>query len=79
MGRQDQIVPDWREGKVERMQCVQSHFVQPGRVRLYYDEVKANEVIWTQYRVDSNLPDCPFSLPNRDECSGPFDLDRADP
>jgi hypothetical protein len=44
---------------------VYSHFfakpgidwVQPGRVRLYYDGVKANEAIWTDFEIGRPLPD----------------------
>ena len=48
-------------------------WVQPGRVRLYYDGVKANEVIWQRHIVGTDLPDCLFVLPQSDECRGPFD------
>lgn len=55
---------------------VYSHFysnpgdvwVQPGRVRLYYDGVKANEVIWTAYEINRDLPDCLFVLPQSEDC-----------
>lgn len=30
---------------------------QPGRVRLYYDGVKQNEVIWTDFEINRTLPD----------------------
>ena len=50
-------------------------WAQPGRVRLYYDGVKANEVIWTRHDVNADLPDCLFTLPQRDGCRGPFDSD----
>jgi len=43
-------------------------WVQPGRVRLYYDGVKANEVIWTSYQINRDLPDCLFVLPETDGC-----------
>lgn len=43
-------------------------WVQPGRVRLYYDGVKANEVIWTAFAVDQLLPDCLFVLPEVPGC-----------
>lgn len=43
-------------------------WVQPGRVRLYYDGVKGNEVIWTSYRINDALPDCLFVLPEKDTC-----------
>ena len=48
-------------------------WVQPRRVRLYYDGVKANEVIWTRHMIDAPLDDCLFTLPQRDGCPGPFD------
>ncbi|MEL6686662.1 MAG: hypothetical protein AAFP97_03465 [Pseudomonadota bacterium] len=48
-------------------------WVQPRRVRLFYNGVKANEVIWTRHVIDAELPDCLFTLPERDECTGPFD------
>ena len=41
---------------------------QPGRVRLTYDGVKANEVIWTDFEVDADLPDCLFVLPETEGC-----------
>ena len=44
---------------------------QPGRVRLYYNGVKANEVIWTSYAVNQDLPDCLFVLPQADGCEAP--------
>ena len=31
-------------------------WVQPGRVRLFYDGVKANEAIWTDFRIGAALP-----------------------
>lgn len=48
-------------------------WVQPGRVRLYYNGVKANEVIWTSYEINTDLPDCLFVLPQAEGCitSGP--------
>ncbi len=39
-------------------------FVQPGRVRLFYDGVKANEIVWTDYAVDVEMPDALFVLPS---------------
>lgn len=33
-----------------------SEWVQAGRVRLFYDGVKANEAIWTDYAVGENYP-----------------------
>ena len=41
---------------------------QPGRVRLTYDGVKANEVIWTDFEVNADLPDCLFVLPEVEGC-----------
>ncbi|MEM7610932.1 MAG: hypothetical protein AAF270_04605 [Pseudomonadota bacterium] len=41
---------------------------QPGRVRLYYDGVKANEVIWTEFSLNDTLPDCLFQLPEPANC-----------
>ena len=43
-------------------------WVQPGRVRLYYNGVKSNEVIWTSYSINQELPDCLFVLPETDDC-----------
>lgn len=43
-------------------------WVQPGRVRLYYDGIKANEVIWTSYKINEALPDCLFRLPEPQAC-----------
>jgi len=43
-------------------------WVQPGRVRLIYDGVKGNEVIWTSYRINDDLPDCLFVLPEAESC-----------
>lgn len=37
-------------------------FTQPGRVRLYYDGVKQNEVVWTDYEVNSPIPPDIFRL-----------------
>lgn len=41
---------------------------QPGRVRLYYNGIKANEVIWTRYKINEPLPDCLFVLPEAEGC-----------
>lgn len=54
-------------------------WVQPRRVRLYYDGVKANEVIWTRHQIDAPLDDCLFVLPQRDGCMGPFDSLEPEP
>ena len=37
-------------------------WMQPGRVRLYYDGVKQNEVIWTDFEINSDLPDDLFTV-----------------
>lgn len=44
------------------------NWVQPGRVRLSYNGVKSNEVIWTSYKINRDVPDCLFILPNSPEC-----------
>ena len=43
-------------------------WVQPGRVRLYYNGVKANEVIWEAFAINQNLPECLFVLPEVKGC-----------
>lgn len=43
-------------------------WVQPGRVRLYYNGTKFNEVIWTSYSLNQDLPDCLFVLPEAKNC-----------
>jgi len=43
-------------------------WVQPGRVRLYYAGVKSNEVIWTSYKINQDLPECLFVLPEAADC-----------
>ncbi len=43
-------------------------WVQPGRVRLYYNGVKTNEVIWTSFSINEDLPDCLFVLPEAQDC-----------
>jgi len=45
-------------------------WVQPGRVRLYYGGVKANEVIWDSYETNRDLPNCLFVLPEKAGCRG---------
>ena len=45
-------------------------WVQPGRVRLYYNGVKANEVIWQRFEINQDLPDCIFVLPEAEDCRG---------
>ena len=35
-------------------------WVQPGRVRLFYDGVKQNEIIWTDYEIDNDFDDAMF-------------------
>ncbi len=37
-------------------------WVQPGRVRLFYDGVKANEAIWTDFELGGEFPDDLFVL-----------------
>ncbi|MEQ7155217.1 hypothetical protein [Brevundimonas aurifodinae] len=37
-------------------------FVQPGRVRLYYDGVKQNEIVWTDYALNEDLPRSLFQI-----------------
>lgn len=37
-------------------------FVQPGRVRLYYDGVKQNEIVWTAYALNEDLPRSLFQI-----------------
>lgn len=38
-------------------------WVQPGRVRLYYNGVKQNEIIWTDFEVDRPIPEAVFAFP----------------
>jgi len=45
-------------------------WLQPGRVRLFYDGEKANEVIWERYVINQDLPDCLFVLPQSADCAG---------
>ncbi len=45
-------------------------WVQPGRVRLYYNGTKSNEVIWERYAINQDLPDCLFVLPQAEDCGG---------
>jgi len=44
-------------------------WVQPGLVRLYYDGVKQNEIIWTDFELDRQMPDSLFVLAKGDLCS----------
>lgn len=37
-------------------------FTQPGRVRLYYDGVKQNEILWTAYALNEDLPRSLFQI-----------------
>ena len=37
-------------------------WLQPGRVRLYYDGVKANEIFWTRFETGANYPEHLFRL-----------------
>ncbi len=39
-------------------------WVQPGRVRLFYDGVKQNEVIWTDFEINAPLSDDLFVVEN---------------
>ncbi|MEO1137278.1 MAG: hypothetical protein AAFW68_11850 [Pseudomonadota bacterium] len=39
------------------------NWVQPGRVRLYYDGVKQNEVIWTDFTLNGEMDDGLFKIP----------------
>lgn len=41
---------------------------QPARVRLYYNGVKSNEVIWEKFAVNDDLPNCVFILPEAQNC-----------
>lgn len=43
-------------------------WVQPGRVRLYYNGIKSNEVIWSKYSVNGVLDECLFKLPEVRDC-----------
>ncbi len=38
-------------------------WVQPGRVRLYYDGIKSNEIIWTQFQLNEDIDPALFVLP----------------
>jgi len=42
---------------------------QPGRVRLTYDGIKSNVVIWTDFEINTVLPDCLFTLPEATDCN----------
>ena len=44
-------------------------WVQPGLVRLYYDGVKQNEIIWTDFELDRSMPDALFVVAKGDSCS----------
>jgi hypothetical protein len=35
-------------------------WVQPGRVRLFYNGVKQNEIFWTEFRLNEPMPDALF-------------------
>ncbi len=37
-------------------------WVQPGKVRLYYNGVKSNEVYWTDFRINEEIPGSVFVL-----------------
>jgi len=43
-------------------------WVQPGLVRLYYDGVKQNEIIWTDFELDRPMPDGLFVVAKGDSC-----------
>jgi hypothetical protein len=36
-------------------------WVQPGRVRLYYNGVKQNEIIWNDFELNTDMPDSLFA------------------
>ncbi len=36
------------------------NWVQPGRVRLYYNGVKQNEIVWRDFRINEIMPDSLF-------------------
>jgi hypothetical protein len=36
------------------------NWVQPGRVRLYYNGVKQNEIVWRDFRINEPMPDSLF-------------------
>lgn len=38
-------------------------WVQPGRVRLYYNGIKANEIVWTDFAINAPLDPALFVLP----------------
>ena len=38
-------------------------WAQPRRVRLYYDGVKQNEIIWTDFELNAPMPDSLFKAP----------------
>lgn len=37
-------------------------WVQPGRVRLFYNGVKANEAVWTDFEIGADMPDALFRI-----------------
>lgn len=39
------------------------NWLQAGRVRLFYNGIKANEAIWTDYRIGASWPNALFSPP----------------
>ena len=41
---------------------------QPGLVRLYYNGVRANDVRWTDFDLNTDIPDCVFTLPEVEGC-----------
>ncbi len=41
------------------------NWVQPGKVRLFYNGVKSNEVFWTDYQINEEIPASVFVLPGQ--------------
>lgn len=51
----------WHERRYSNFFTKQDvNWVQPGRVRLYYDGVKQNEVIWTDFNLNAEMDDALF-------------------
>jgi hypothetical protein len=38
------------------------NWVQPGRVRLYYNGVKQNEIVWRDFKINDPMPDTLFGV-----------------
>jgi hypothetical protein len=38
-------------------------WVQPGRIRLYYNGVKQNEIVWRDFKLNEAMPDGLFTGP----------------